>query len=274
MAVTIDFTGKTVLITGAGRGIGKDVALAFADAGAKVYIGNRKEKEGQATVDEIIAKGGKAGFTRCDVAIKEDVEKLVADAISFGGGVLDCIVNCAGVASTTDTINISDEEFRRIIDVNLLGTTHILQAGFAHMCPRGAGNIVTYSSIAGRHNGGDMPHYCASKAGVINLTQGAARLAAPYGVRVNSIAPGDVHTGMWDQIIDGIKNGFTGDLPADALSKQERDDVFAGCIKDGTPLGRPQTGEDMAMATLFIASDLAKNITGQTLTIDGGKTMV
>ena len=272
MSVTLDFTGKTVLITGAGRGIGKDVALAFADCGAKVYIGNRKEAEGMQTVSEIIANGGQAAFTRCDVAIKEDVKKLVQDAIEFGGGKLDCIVNCAGIASTTDTINISDEECRKIMDVNILGTTHILQEGFAHMLPRHDGNIITYSSIAGRHSGGDMPHYCASKAAVINLTQGAARLAGPHGVRVNSIAPGDVHTKMWDQIIDGIQNGFTGDLPEGALTEDERKDAFKNAVNN--PLGRPQTGEDMAMATLFLASDLAKNITGQTLTIDGGKTMV
>lgn len=273
MAVAIDMTGKTVLVTGAGRGIGKDVALAFADCGAKVYIGNRKEKEGLETVEEIISKGGKAAFTKCDVVVKEDVQKLVDDAIAFGDGVLDCIVNCAGAASTYDTVDISDEEYRKVVDVNLLGTVHVIQCGFAHMLPRKAGNIITYSSVAGRLNGGLMPTYCASKAAVINYTQGAARLAGPHNVRVNCIAPGNVHTKMWDQIIDGKTNGFTGDLAEDALTAEERDTIFKENAKK-VPLGRPQSGWDNAMATVFMASDLARNITGQTLTIDGGYTMV
>lgn len=264
MAVAIDFSGKTVLITGAGRGIGKDVALAFADAGANVYIGNRNEAEGMATVNEIIAKGGKAAFTRCDVASKEDVKKLVADAVAFGNGVLDVIVNNAGVVSNADTIDIEDVESNKILSVNVIGAMHVIQEGFAHMLPRRAGNIIIYSSIAGRRSAGDMPMYCASKAATINLIQGAARLAAPHGVRVNGIAPGDVRTSMYNTLLDP-----TGTLSDDKLEEM----YIAGIMKD-TPLKMPQTGEDMAMATLFLASDLAKTITGQTLAVDGGKTMV
>jgi len=273
MGMNIDFTGKTVLVTGAGRGLGKDIALLFADCGADVYLGNRNVEEGQQTVREIEAMGRRAGFTRCDVARKEDVRRLVDDAVAFGGG-LDVIVNAAGVVSTEDTLAISDEEFHRMLDINLYGTTHILDIGLAYMEERRAGNIVTISSVAGRVNGGMMPLYCASKAAVINLTQGAARLAAPYGVRVNSVAPGIIRTKMWEQILDGMSNGFRGDdVPSD-ITPEHRENKWKACIRNAIPLGVAQTGADIAWATAFIASDFAAAITGQVLTVDGGQTMV
>ena len=274
MVMTINFTGKTVLVTGAGRGLGKSMALILADCGADVYLGNRKEAEGLETVNEIEAMGRRASFTKCDVSSAADVNQLVADAVKFGGGKLDVIVNAAGVVSTQDLMVIDDPEVKRLFDINVLGTSHILQAGLKQMMEQKSGNIVTVSSIAGRTNMGLLQHYCASKAAVISLTQAGAKAGAPYGVRVNSIAPGIIRTAMWEEILDGMASGWDGKDGAKKQTAEEREANWNNSVKQFIPLGRAQQPEDIAWATAFIASDYAREITGQVLTIDGGTTMV
>ena len=273
MGMNIDFTGKTVLVTGAGRGLGKAMALLFADCGANVYLGNRKEDQGMETVREIEAKGRKAGFTRCDVAKEEDVERLVNDAVAFGNGKLDVFVNAAGVITLQDLMYASDEEHKRVLDINVIGTANALKYGLKVMEKQKSGNIVTVSSIAGRQGLPMLQMYCASKAAVISLTQSAAKMAAPYGVRVNSIAPGIIRTAMWEEILDGMGTGFN---PANknTTTAEEREAMWKNSIESMIPLGRPQKEEDIAYATVFIASSFASEITGQVLTIDGGNTMV
>ena len=133
MAMNIDFTGKTVLVTGGGRGLGKEMALQFAGCGANVYIANRKEDQGLATVKEIEALGVKGGFTKCDVAVEEDVKKLIADAAAFGGGKIDVIVNAAGVISLQDMMHTTTEEVQRLFNINVIGTVHMIKHGLAHL---------------------------------------------------------------------------------------------------------------------------------------------
>lgn len=273
MGLSIDFTGKTVLVTGAGRGLGKAMALTFAQAGADVYLGNRKEDQGMETVKEIEAMGRKSGFTRCDVAKEEDVKKLLHDAVDFGGGKLDVFVNAAGVISIEDVMYTSDEEVKRLFDINVLGTIHALKHGLSVMEKQKHGNIVTVSSIAGRGGMAMLQAYCASKASVISLTQSAAKMAAPYGVRVNSIAPGIIRTSMWEEILDGMAHGWNPDDKRE-LSPEEREKLWNASVQGMIPMGHAQQPEDIAWATAFIASDLAREITGQVLAIDGGTTMV
>lgn len=274
MAMKVDFSGKTVLVTGAGRGLGKAMALIFADCGADVYLGNRKENEGMETVREIEAMGRRAGFTKCDVSKAEDVENLVRDAVAFGGGKLDVLVNAAGVVSTEDLMVIKDDEVKRLFDINVLGTSHVLQTGLKQMMAQKSGNIVTVSSIAGRTNMGLLQHYCASKAAVISLTQAGAKAGAPYHVRVNSIAPGIIRTSMWEEILDGMASGWNGKEGAKTQTPEQREQNWQNSVKQFIPLGHAQQPEDIAWATAFIASDYAREITGQVLTIDGGTTMV
>lgn len=273
MGISIDFTGKTVLVTGAGRGLGKAMALTFAKAGADVYLGNRKEDQGMETVKEIESLGHRAGFTKCDVAREEDVKKLLDDAVAFGGGKLDVFVNAAGVISIEDMMYTSDEEIKRLFDINVLGTVHALKLGLPIMEKQKSGNIVTVASIAGRGGMAMLQTYCASKAAVISLTQSAAKMAAPYGVRVNAIAPGIIRTSMWEEILNGMAHGWD---PANKreLSSEERETLWNESVKNMIPLGRAQLAEDIANGTVFIASDLAREITGQVLAIDGGTTMV
>lgn len=199
MAMNIDFTGKTVLITGAGRGLGKEMAIQFAGCGANVYLGNRKVDQGEETVAELEAMGVRAGFTKCDVAVEEDVEKLIADAVEFGGGKLDVIVNAAGVICLQDLMYIKPEEVERLFSINVGGTVNMLKHGLKVLEGQKSGNFITVSSIAGRDGMNMLQAYSASKAAVTSLTQSAAKMAAPYGVRVNSILPGIIRTAMWER---------------------------------------------------------------------------
>ncbi len=273
MSMTIDFSGKTVLVVGAGGGIGKEIALTFADCGADVALGDYNAANGEQTAKEIAAMDKKAAFFPCNVVKREQVEALVQSVIEFGGGALDVIVNAAGVASSQDTINISDEEFHRIIDINLMGAANVFRAGLHHMIERRQGNMIVLSSVAGRTGGRTMTIYSASKAAIINLMQATAKTGAPYGVRVNSVAPGYVRTDIWEPILDGVASGFTGKKGTEELSAAKRDDDYADQVKKAVPLGRTQTCKDIAWATLFLASDYAKEITGQVMAVDGGATM-
>ncbi len=273
MGMQMDFTGKTVLVTGAGRGLGKAMALLFADCGADVYLGNRKEDQGMETVKEIQAKGRRAGFTKCDVSIESDMERLVNDAVAFGNGKLDVFVNAAGVITIQDLMYADDKEHERVLNINVIGTANALKYGLKVMESQKSGNIITVSSIAGRQGLPMLQMYCASKAAVISLTQSAAKMGAPYGVRVNSIAPGIIRTSMWEEILDGMANGFN---PAvkNTTTKEQREEMWKSSVEGMIPLKTAQTENDIAYATVFMASDYASQITGQVLTIDGGNTMV
>jgi len=273
MPMTIDFSGKTVLVVGAGQGIGKEIALTFGDCGAAVVVADYAADKGQQTAQTIVENGGRAMFFQCNVADRASVDNAVASAVEFGGGALDVVINTAGVTSSEDTVNISDKEFQRIIDINLHGMFHVVRASLAHMNPRRQGNIILLASVAGRVGGRTLTTYSASKAATINLMQGAAKTAAPFGVRVNCIAPGYVRTGMWDTILDGAATGFTGEKPPADFDEKKRDDEYDSYIKSEVLLGRPQTAKDMAWAACFLASDFAKEITGQVLAVDGGATM-
>ena len=169
MPMTIDFSGKNVLVVGGGRGIGKEIALTFAECGANVVIGDYNAENGEAAAQEIGALGVTGLFYPCNVAKREDVDALVAHAAELDGG-LDVIVNTAGVTSSQDTINISDEEFHRIININLLGAANVFRAGLNYMMPRKKGNMIVLSSVAGRTGSRTMTIYAASKAGTISLT--------------------------------------------------------------------------------------------------------
>ena len=188
---------------------------------------------------------------------------------------MDVILHNAGVISTYDFLVIEPEEVERLFNINVLGVSHMLQEGMKQMIKQGHGNIVTISSIAGRTNMGLLQHYCATKAAVISLTQAAAKKGAPHGVRVNSVAPGIIRTDMWEEILDGMATGWQGtEGGRTAISPEERERNWNNSIKDLIPMGQAQTEDDIAYGVLFISSDLAKTITGQVLTIDGGCTMV
>ncbi len=270
MGMTIDFSGKTVLVTGGGRGLGKDMALLFAECGADVMIAGRGESHLQKTVCEITALGVKGAYRVCDVSRSDDVGMLVKAAVEFGSGKLDVAVNAAGVQSIDDLLLTTDEEIAKVMAINVGGTANIIKHVLPVMEQQKAGNMVLISSIAARDGGPANQIYCASKAAVTSLIQSAAKMAAPYGVRVNGILPGIIYTDMWDDILVGrAHNGDPGDTREVSIEEKER--LWKEALEE-IPLGRAQTPRDISWSTAFMASDFAREITGQCLCIDGGQT--
>ena len=234
--------GKTALVTGASRGIGKAIAAELAAAGATVVVGYRSgSEEAEAVAKEI---GGRA--VRADVANPEDAQRLVEEA-----GDLDILVNNAGVTRDTLLARMSDEDWRTVIDTNLGGAFNTCRAAVRGMMRRRSGSIVNVSSIVGLRGNPGQTNYSASKAGIIGFTKALARELGSRGVRANVVAPGYVSTRLTDVIADEL-----------------REQMLAA-----TPLGRFGDPEDVAAAVRFLCSDEASFITGEVLLVDGGLAM-
>lgn len=272
MGMTIDFTGKTVLVTGAAKGLGKDMALLFASCGANVHIGDFNSEEAEKTVSELKNFGVKADFTKCDVSNEEEVQKMVENAKTLGNGELDVVVNAAGVISIEDLFYTDAKEMQRVLNINVVGSALVLKHSLETMIKQKSGNIILVSSIAGREGMDMLQIYSASKAGVTSLVQSGAKLGAPYNVRVNGILPGIIRTSMWEEILDGMAHNWNPNNK-DEVSPKVREELWKKSVEAMIPLGRAQKGEDIAYATAFLASDFAKEITNECLSIDGGTTV-
>lgn len=243
---------RTVLITGAGIGIGRATALAFAAAGDRIIVTDILEQQGRAVAEEIAAKGGTAEFHRLDVADTGNAEAVIA-AVEAVHGPLGVIVANAGIAHKVPLDAMSDEKWDFTFDVDLKGIMRVARAAAPGMRAAGAGAIVALSSIMGVAYGWDEHvHYSAAKAGVVGLVRGLAVELARDGIRVNGIAPGYVRT-------------------AQALS-EEHSLGPAGLEKAASfiPLGRVGEPEDIADVIVFLASPSARYMTGQTVVVDGG----
>ncbi|MNK54490.1 3-oxoacyl-[acyl-carrier-protein] reductase FabG [compost metagenome] len=246
----LGYAGKVVLVTGAGHGIGKGIAKAFAQEGAKVAVNYAHDAEAaDGVVAEIRARGGMAIAIRADVSDAQAVQAMV-ERVERELGPLDVLVNNAGVVRRGSLPAITPEMWDEVVDVNLKGTFLCAQAAAAGMVARQRGVIVNVSSMRGIEGSASSMHYAAAKAGVIALTKSLARELAPH-VRSVGVAPGYVDT--------RIQAG---------LSAEQRK-----AVEDGTPLRRFGTVEDIASAVLFLASERASYVTGQTLLVDGGRVM-
>lgn len=253
------FTDKVVLITGAGTGIGKAAALAFAREGAKLVLGVHRIDDGDAVVraiDEAVGRPGRATFLPCDVREEADVEALVNHAVRTFGR-LDVAFNNAGVEGTLGPItDETDANYRLVMDTNVKGVLmcmkHEIRAMSAAPSGRG-GAIVNTSSIDGSIGWSQSPVYIASKHAIEGLTKAAALECATSGVRINAVAPGSVDTKMIDRFLHHF-----GDTRED-FGKLH-------------PMGRIATADEVAQAVLFLASDAASFTTGTTLMVDGGYT--
>jgi 3-oxoacyl-[acyl-carrier protein] reductase len=231
--------GKTALVTGASRGIGRAIAVALADAGASVVVGYRTGRdEGEALAQEI---GGRA--VQADVSVPEEAARLVEEA-----GDLDILVNNAGLTRDGVLARMSDDDWRAVIETNLSSVFYTCRAVTRGMMKRRAGSIVNVSSIVGLHGNWGQSNYAASKAGIIGFTKSLAQELGSRGVRANVVAPGY------------IKSQLTDVIPEEARTK----------MLDLTPLGRLGEPENVAGAVRFLCSDEASFITGVVLLIDGG----
>lgn len=247
----LDFTGKSVLITGAATGIGRAAALAFARQGARVAIGDT-DVRGQSTAEEILREGGAAFFQKTDVRSARDVEALVDAAVTRHGG-LQCAFNNAGILPPTLPLaEMTEDTFHEILEVDLLGVFLCMKFEIRHMLKAGGGAIVNTASIAGLVADPGMAPYVAAKHGVIGLTKAGAIDYARNNIRINALAPGFVQTPMTQRWID--------------------DPEFRKVLIAHSPVGRAAQPEEITGIVLYLCSDLASFATGQTFVIDGAQT--
>jgi NAD(P)-dependent dehydrogenase (short-subunit alcohol dehydrogenase family) len=247
-------SGKSAIITGAGSGIGRAAAVIFAREGARVMVADVAEDGGRKTVEVIRDKGGEAQFFRCDVSRAADTDALIAAAVKAYGR-LDCAFNNAGIAgSQRKTADYDEEEWDRIMAVNLKGVWLCMRAEIRQfLAQRSPGAIVNTASAAGLVASHSMPAYTAAKHGVVGLTKCAALEYARAGVRINDVCPGVVDT----------------PLVAGMIAQQPK---LAGRLDQVEPVGRKARPDEIAEAAAWLCSDAASFVTGASISVDGGLT--
>ena len=241
--------GKSAIVTGATRGIGKQIALTLAEEGADVVINGNNEERLQTVKEEVEARGRRCVIVAGDISQPETSERM-ASACLEAFGKIDILVNNAGINSRFPFLELTFEEWSHMLDVNLNGAFHACKAVLPHMVERKSGSIVNVSSAASKTaHANASASYGVSKAGLNSLTQKLAYEMAPYNIRVNGVCPGPIETDMSTQWTDEYRTNITKKIP----------------------LGRLGKTEDVARPVAFLASDEANFITGETININGGK---
>lgn len=242
---------KTVLVTGGSRGIGKEIALKFAKQGYDVIINYVSDKtDTEELKKELEANGGKALIVKADVTNPEQIENLVKTAIETFEKI-DVLVNNAGITKDNLLMRMSEEEFDKVIEVNLKGTYLMTKAVTKYMMKKRQGSIINLSSVVGVTGNAGQCNYAASKAGIIGFTKSVAKELASRNIRANAIAPGFIATDMTDVLSDEIKE----------------------TIQNQIPLKRMGNAKEVAELAYFLGSEQSSYITGQVIHVDGGMVM-
>lgn len=245
------FNGQAAIVTGASRGIGREIALKLANEGAKVVVNYSGSKDkAEAVVAEIIANGGEAIVHQANVAVADEVKGLI-DATMEAFGSIDILVNNAGITRDNLIMRMKEEDWDSVIDTNLKSVFLCTKAVSRQMMKQRKGSIVNVASIVGVAGNAGQANYVASKAGVIGLTKTTAKEFAPRNIRVNAIAPGFIETEMTDALPEDIKTAMLTQIPLAKLGQ----------------------AEEVAKVVAFLASEEANYMTGQTLHVDGGMVM-
>lgn len=243
--------GKIALVTGASRGIGRQIALTLAAKGACVIVNyNGSAAKAEEVVKEITEAGGKAEAVQCNVSDFESCKEMM-DTIVKTYGRLDILVNNAGITRDNLIMKMSEEEFDAVIETNLKGVFNCIKHISRQMLKQRAGRIINISSVSGVLGNAGQANYCAAKAGVIGLTKCVAREMASRGITVNAVAPGFIKTEMTDVLKDEVKSALMEQIPMKQFGETE----------------------DIANTVAFLASDEARYITGQVISVDGGMAM-
>jgi len=242
--------GKVILVTGGAQGIGKTISLTMARMGAKVAIIDNSEEFGRKTIKEIKDHNQEALFFKGDVCIMSDVESCINNIIEKMGG-LHVLINDAGITNNIPFNDLTLDEWKNVINVNLTGTFICSKTAFKHILKSGGGSIIMISSGSSLTGSGGGAHYAASKGGVNSLVRALSRELAPKGIRVNGVAPRYIKT----KILSSLYNS----------------EKYTEKVKE-IPIGRLGEKEDIANVVAFLASDLSSFITGETILVDGGMT--
>jgi meso-butanediol dehydrogenase/(S,S)-butanediol dehydrogenase/diacetyl reductase len=255
--------GKSIVVTGSGSGMGRAFVLALAREGATVGVLDMRPDAAEGVRDEVVAAGGKAMALSADVSRRDQVAAAL-DSFVETAGRLDVLFNNAGFNRPMHLMDVTEENWHSIMNVNALGTLIGIQEGARRMIPNKSGKIVNTSSIAGRQGYPSFTPYCASKFAVNALTQAAARALAEHNITCNAFAPGVVATPLWTQLDEDLMEIGDSKAPGQAMA-----DFSAGILR-----GRPATPDDIVGTALYLASHDSDYLTGQIIMIDGGMVLV
>lgn len=270
--IGMNLEGKVACVTGAGNGMGKEIALKMAEAGADVAVSDVKIADAEAVAEQIKGMGRNAIAVKADVSVKEQVDALVDETVEKLGKI-DIMVNNAGITMGKEMDYVTEADMDRIYNVNVKGVLFGMQAAMRYFKEQRSGKIINLSTQAAKEGCHTYSTYASSKAAALSLTQAAAKEYAPYDINVNAVCPGMVATDLYFKETGGQKGLLMMMQETEKYKDMTLEEIWESECS-GMLLGRPQDPEDIAYMAVFLATDMARNITGQGINVSGGMIMM